>query len=280
MVSCLCRQYPVGHGHLRITSVLENGANWGASTLPDLPEYMRNRVPLDHRPNYTLGKPVHAIRIRIESPAAAGQIFYVSPAGNDANHGTQSAALWKTIGKFSRTLTAGDTAILMNGTYIEPEINFINSGTATMPITVRAQNKHQAILSSTSGCGANISVYGSYIIIEGLRSSIDPSKVLCASHNSYDGTGVRCWPAAISSTPSNPSSGRVGCIIRGVLFDASPARSHAVKISQDYTIVEQCIAYSGLEAFNGYGIIFRHNVIVGGDAWGHQPSRQGRCAQL
>lgn len=203
-----------------------------------------------------------------ELPAAAGQIFYVSPAGNDANPGTQSAAPWRTIGKVASTLVAGDTAILMNGTYTEPEINFVNSGTATMPITVRAQNKHQAILSSTSGCAANISVYGSYVTIEDLRSSIDPSNVPCPSHNSYDGTGVRCWPAAISSTPSNPSSGRVGCIIRGVLFDASPARSHAVKVSQDYTIVEQCIANSGLEAFNGYGIIFRNNVIVGGDAWG------------
>jgi len=197
----------------------------------------------------------------IESPAAAGQIFYVSPAGNDANPGTQENAPWKTIGKAARTLLAGDTALLMDGTYTEPEIQFRNSGTATAPIIVRARNKHRAILSSTSGCRANIGVYGSYVTIEGLRSSIAPSNVPCASHNSSDGTGVRCWPDLSGSK-------RVSCTIRGMLFDASPARSHAVKVSQDYTIVEDCVANSGLEAFNGYGIIFRNNVIIGGDAWG------------
>jgi hypothetical protein len=208
--------------------------------------------------------------VRIETVAAdatsAAKTFYVSPAGNDANPGTQKAP-WKTIGKAASALVAGDTAVIMDGTYTEPEIVFKNSGTATLPITVRAQNRHQAILSSTSGCKPNISIYASYVTIEDIRSVISPSNVPCATHNSADGTGVRCWHSSPSSV-SSPSSGHVGCVVRGVLFDGSSARSHAVKTSQDFSLVEKCVAYSGIEAFDSYGNMFRNNTIIGGDAWG------------
>ena len=202
------------------------------------------------------------------SPAAAGQIFYVSPAGNDANPGTQDTP-WRTIGKAARTLLAGDTALLMDGTYTEPEIQFRNSGTATMPITVRAQNKHQAILSSTSGCRPNISIYASYVTIEDIRSIMDPSNVPCArGHNSADGTGVVCWEG-IPPHPANPSTTYHHCVVRGLRIDASSARSHAVKTRQDYALVENCEVYMGLEAFNSYGVVYRNNVIHGVDAWGN-----------
>jgi hypothetical protein len=197
---------------------------------------------------------------------AASSTFYVSPRGNDANPGTQSAP-WKTIGKAAATLRPGDTAILMDGTYTEPEIAFKTSGTATRPITVRAQNKHRAILSSTSGCNPNISIYASYVTIEDIRSVIAPSNVPCATHNSADGTGVRCWDSS-AATVSSPSTGYVGCVVRGMLFEGSSARSHAVKVSQDFAFVEDCVAFSGIEAFDAYGAVVRNNLIVGGDAWG------------
>lgn len=201
----------------------------------------------------------------IASSATYAATFYVSPNGADSNPGSQTLP-WKSIGRAASILTAGDTAIIMDGTYTEPQIKFTQSGTASQPIVIRAENKHQAVLSSTSGCNPNISIYGSYITIEDLRSSISPSNVACGSHNSADGTGVRCWHTN-PATPSNPSTGSMGCVVRGMLFDASPARSHAVKTSQDYSIVENCLSNSGIEAFNNYGAIFRNNVIVGGDAW-------------
>ena len=74
--------------------------------------------------------------------------FYVSPTGSDSNPGTELSP-WKSIGKAASTLSAGDTAIVVNGIYTEPQIQFTKSGTASQPIVIRAQNKHQAILSST-----------------------------------------------------------------------------------------------------------------------------------
>jgi hypothetical protein len=197
--------------------------------------------------------------------ARAAQTFFVSPAGNDANPGTE-AAPWKTLGRAASALVAGDTAIVMDGLYTEGEIVFGNSGTALLPITMKAQHKHQAVLSSTSGCQPNISIHASYVRIEELRLAIAPTNVPCPSHNSADGTGVRCWHST-ESTVAQPFSTFVGCVVRGVRVDPSPARSHAVKTSQDFSLVEHSECYSGLEAFNSYGVVFRHNVVIGGDAW-------------
>lgn len=52
----------------------------------------------------------------IASPAATERTFYVSPAGNDANLGTESAP-WQTNAKVTRTLAAGETAIVMDWIY-------------------------------------------------------------------------------------------------------------------------------------------------------------------
>ncbi len=199
------------------------------------------------------------------SLASAAQTFYVSPAGNDANPGSESAP-WKTIGRAAAALGPGDTAMVMDGSYTEGELVFTNSGTTTQPITVKAQHTHRAVLSSTSGCQPNISIYASYVTIEDLRLVIAPTNVPCPSHTSADGTGVRCWHST-EPTVAQPSSTFVGCVVRGLRIDPSPARSHAVKTSQDFSLVEHCECYSGLEAFNSYGVVFRHNVVIGGDAW-------------
>ena len=64
--------------------------------------------------------------------------FYVSTTGNDANGGTSSAP-WRTLGKANVTLRAGDTVLVMPGTYAE-RIDPAYSGTETAPITYKAFN--------------------------------------------------------------------------------------------------------------------------------------------
>lgn len=96
-------------------------------------------------------------------PASAAT-YYVRTDGNNSNAGTTDSAwgAWLTIGKCVTDMVAGDTCIVGNGTYVSGSINFATSGSEGNPITLRAQNKHQAIISSTSGCQANISTNASY----------------------------------------------------------------------------------------------------------------------
>jgi chitodextrinase len=51
-------------------------------------------------------------------PEATGKVFYVSPSGNDGSPGTQ-AQPWRTIQKAASTLTAGQRALVVAGTYQE-----------------------------------------------------------------------------------------------------------------------------------------------------------------
>jgi hypothetical protein len=154
----------------------------------------------------------------------------------------------------------------MDGTYTEGQIQFANSGTADKPITIKAQNKWGAVLSSMSGDNPAISITQSYITIEDLRISVSPNNPNNGVASSAD-AAIRAWN---SNTPSasNPTTGWVGFTARGVLVDASSMKSVGIKTNQDFSLVENCEIHSSLEAFNNKDTTFRNNVIYGGDVWG------------
>lgn len=77
---------------------------------------------------------------------AMGNTYYVSPRGFDTNPGTE-AQPWKTLAKAAANLKAGDTAVFEDGVYDQTRItSFAYSGTEGAPITIKARNKHKAVL--------------------------------------------------------------------------------------------------------------------------------------
>jgi parallel beta-helix repeat protein len=78
--------------------------------------------------------------------------FYISTSGNDANSGDSSAP-WKTLSKAAKTLKAGDTVYISEGTYEEAEpIELQESGTAGKPIRFSAaENQHPVIHTLATG---------------------------------------------------------------------------------------------------------------------------------
>jgi len=77
-------------------------------------------------------------------PASTGTTFYVSTSGSDSNPGTQTLP-WRTIGKATRTLIAGQRALVRAGTYAE-RVELSRSGTASAPITIAAFPGEQPII--------------------------------------------------------------------------------------------------------------------------------------
>ena len=200
------------------------------------------------------------------SPEVDGtSTYYIAPSGSDSNAGTQSKP-WKTIRGSVSKLQAGDTAILLDGTYEEGEVSWRNNGTPDKPITIRAANKWKAILSSTSGCNPAISVYGSYAVIQDLRIAVSLNNQGCSALSSAN-SAIRAWEM---NTPisANPSTGSEGFTARGLFIDASSQRTVGIKTNQDKSLIENCEVHSSLEAFNNTDTVFRNNVIYGGDAWG------------
>ncbi len=98
--------------------------------------------------------------------SAQGATYYVSPGGTSENLGTQ-ASPWS-LGKANSDLVAGDTVILMDGSYIT-QIDPSQSGTAGNRITYRAQNSRMAILAATN---PRIEMSGRhYITLDGIKAS-------------------------------------------------------------------------------------------------------------
>ena len=118
------------------------------------------------------------------APAAT---YYVSTSGNDSSPGTQ-AAPFRHVSLGAAVAHAGDTVIVMNGTYDNEGqvadssgggsvVTMGNSGTAGNPITIKAQNRGGAILNAASsvqsslGCSSAWAYfdlsYTSYVVIQG-----------------------------------------------------------------------------------------------------------------
>jgi len=103
-------------------------------------------------------------------PTSSGTIFYVSPAGSDANAGTL-ALPWRTVQRALSGLQAGQTALVLAGTYTE-NLLFSRSGTASAPITVAAYPGDTVVLHPASAGvdGVNwypLQITGSYLRLRG-----------------------------------------------------------------------------------------------------------------
>ncbi|MDB5823503.1 MAG: uncharacterized protein JWR21_2207, partial [Herminiimonas sp.] len=209
----------------------------------------------------------------------SGPTYYISTSGNDANAGSQSAP-WRTIQQAANTLVAGDTAVLLDGTYEEGSVNFTHSGTAAKPITIRAQNKWQAILGSTSGCNPGFSIGASYITVKDIRFSTSARNVQCGIYTSAN-VAIRAWNS-VDATPSNPTTGNVGFVADGIKVDGGPARSEGVKSNQDFTIIQNSEFANSMEIFNSKNSIIRNNVVTGQDGYGVSILAKGgvRSAQI
>ena len=142
-------------------------------------------------------------------------VFSMSHQINPSDHSGTVSAPWRTVTATALKLAAGDTAILMDGTYEEGQILFANSGTAARPITIRAQNKWGAIVSSVSSSNPAFSIHRSYITIEDLRISVSPNNVP-GQMNSAN-VAIRAWEDNVPHLGGNTSTGTQGFTARGAV---------------------------------------------------------------
>ena len=112
--------------------------------------------------------------------SAQAATYYIAPDGNDGAAGTSTATAWRTFARAWQTLRAGDTLLLLDGTYnqsIAPTVN----GTSGAPITVKALNDGKATIDGQGtlkplnlgdGTGG-----GNYFVIDGLVMRNGPEHV-------------------------------------------------------------------------------------------------------
>jgi hypothetical protein len=122
--------------------------------------------------------------------------YYVSTSGNDSNPGTQ-AQPWRTIGKASSKIAAGDTLYIRGGIYQEA-ITFTKSGTQSAPIKILAYPDETPIIDGNnykipaSTWGTILEISGNYVQISGLevRYSNWMGVILSGAHDSASNLNV------------------------------------------------------------------------------------------
>lgn len=98
---------------------------------------------------------------------AAGNIYYVSTSGNDANPGTSSSP-WRSLAKAAATAAAGDIVNVRGGTYYET-LSPARSGTSAAKITFKSYPGETAVINGGgSRYGINFSSK-SYLRFEGFE---------------------------------------------------------------------------------------------------------------
>ncbi len=113
----------------------------------------------------------------VPAPIASGRTFFVAPDGDDGAAGTQ-AAPWGTLGFASQQLSAGDTLVLLGGTYLlrdyERDILVPPPGTADAWVVIRGEAGNRPILAGGGNLAFAINVSGSsYLAVENLEITSD-----------------------------------------------------------------------------------------------------------
>ena len=186
--------------------------------------------------------------------------YYVATTGSDNNPGSAGAP-WRTMQKAANTMIAGDTTIVKNGIYTEGQLVFRNAGTAGARITLQAENKNLAILSSTSSCTPSINFYNSYITIDGLRLSVSPSDVLCTSGTTAN-YYIQIWPPSGARINGRQTTAAKGGWVKNVQIDDPSGRRYgAIKISEDDAIVENNVVHGDIEIMDSNNVVIRGNTV-------------------
>lgn len=208
-----------------------------------------------------------------------GKTYYVSTTGSDSNNGTSEGSAFKTIQKGADVAKAGDTVMVMPGTYIETARggNFAgvqnkNDGTATNRIRFVSKVKWGAKVSARGGSQIWASL-GDYVDIEGF--DIDGSGSPNSPGITAYGTSARILYNHVHNLRPMQCVGVVGIgtndyeknfgveIIGNVIHDIGPGvtcpkvRGYGIYLSTNRGKVQNNIVYNN----GSYGIHLWHTPI-------------------
>jgi hypothetical protein len=190
---------------------------------------------------------------------ATATTYYVdtnNPNASDTNAGTQ-ASPWKTIGKASVTMSAGDNAIVMSGTYNETLASTRN-GTATNRIKFKSSGNVKT---------QKININHDYITIEGFTITGDQG-IDINTGNYCEILNNTFSPGWIIMHYLNTAEKPTGCLIKGNIFKSHKSTDGdypVITIFGSNHIIEnnEIGPSSDIDAFRiwGHDNIIRNNYI-------------------
>jgi len=202
---------------------------------------------------------------------ASSITYYVSPTGNDKNVGTLSSP-WKTIQKAANTVTAGNTVVVLPGTYNE-RVKFAaspsHSGDSGAPVTFKSETAGAATIN-----GGFDTRNANYLIIDGFKITTTTKGgagggVLVGSNNviiinnyfynipdagirGYNNTSIIPYDITIKNNQ-----------IIGNQFGVIVAGNRWLVENNEVTLKRLITGDLDYFQFNGSNLVFRHNYLHG-----------------
>jgi len=184
--------------------------------------------------------------------------FWVSPDGDDSNNGQTEDTAWKTLSHAAQTLVAGQTAIFKDGTYNETQPTvFETSGRADAPITIKAQNKHKAIIVYSEDCRhQKLNIDASYINVRDFAITQERVSVQSDSYPNLD---------ILLDCGINKGYEIEGCEITGNMFGPAFEEGIKIKYSNNILVEDNVIdspSHEGIDVFGCSDVVLSKNRIL------------------
>lgn len=205
--------------------------------------------------------PWASLVILLTATAPHAATYYVSPQGSDTNSGSASQP-WFTLQKAANSVRAGDLVLVADGTYTGMQVRA--DGTASAPITFRADGQNVVVNAPNSSTPDNINLEGAdYVVIDGFKVENAPR------------VGIRAVTSVGDVIHGNTvtGSGLTG-ILTGFAVDveisdnvsSGALTQHGIYVSNSSTADDNPVV-RGNECFDNYqnGIQFNGDCNAGGD---------------
>jgi parallel beta-helix repeat protein len=235
------------------------------------------------------------VQVQGSGEESAGQgttppAFYVAPAGNDSNPGTEEKP-WRSIQKAANTAVPGSTVFIKEGVYKEKVIISVSGNAAQGYITFRAFPGQRVVIDG-SGVRKRRNTFGDNIIYIQNKNYIRIMGFEITGAAVNDGSGIRVYDSAdhISiehnkiygirgkSAMGITAYGKGGQPIRNLeirgneIHNCEPAPSEAVTLNGNVT--DFSITDNSIHDVNNIGID-----MIGGETWlSSQVVRNGVCS--
>ncbi len=189
--------------------------------------------------------------------------YYVRTDGSDSNAGTSNSAggAFRTIGKACAIAQPGDIVNINDGIYVEGEIGINNkAGSKNNVLTIRAINKHKAIIQSITG-GSVVSISNcTGIVVDGLEVTFqNPANSYffgILADNSYWVTIKNCFVHDIGASGIQVNNGEYFIVENNIVRDN--AKNTGNPNGSGISVYHP--KYSPSYVAGDWGVIIRNNI--------------------
>ena len=178
-------------------------------------------------------------------PCMPSANYYVDGVnGSDGNPGTTIQTAWQTIQKAADTLTAGQTVIVMPGTYAEAVNHTANAGTSESPITYRGYFEDGAVIINATGQTYGFRCDQAYVTFEGFDVHSANQNGILITADAADYCIVKNCKAYNNGSNGIRVDSADNCTMQNCLIYDNTANGIEIVSNAEDTVIDNCTIHS------------------------------------